>query len=274
MTKPCPRARDRADEARLLGLRLSTLTQDEALARIDRAMATGEPISVTFLNPNYVIAAWRDPRLKELINTFDLILPDGWGVVYAARFLGIEIADRIAGDDISPDLFRLAESHGWRTFLFGSEPGVAEQARRTINRLLPALPVCGVRHGWWDVVRGHPGWYEPDDEVAAVTAVNEAEADLVVVGLPTPLQQRWVTSHRAAIKATVVITVGAYLDHLNDALGYYPQWALRFRLCWLYKWSLEPRRLWRRYTIELVQFSALVMRSRLAMMRGRRWPEW
>jgi N-acetylglucosaminyldiphosphoundecaprenol N-acetyl-beta-D-mannosaminyltransferase len=251
----------------LLGVKLSAVDSEDVLARVTRAVQTGTKVSITFLNPTYVMAARRDPGLRELINSFDLVLADGWGVVHGARLLGIPVPTRLANDDIGPDLFRLSQRNGWRTFLFGSEPGVAERAGTTLGRLLPGLPVVGTRHGWWDVVRGHPGRFDPEDELAVVDAVNAARTDVLWVGLPTPLQQRWVTSYRDRLDAPVVITGGAYLDHLTEGLDYYPAWALRLHLCWLYRVWLEPRRLWRRYTVEMAHFGALLLAERLRRTR-------
>ena len=253
----------------LLGLRLSVAEASTVLAQVTQAAQSRTPLSITFLNPNYVMAAHRDPVLRDLINRFDLVLADGWGVVHGARFLGIPIPTRISPDDFGADLFRLSQQNAWRTYLFGSAPGVAERASATLERLLPALPVAGTRHGWWDVLRGHPGRYDREDEVAAVGAINAACPDILWVGLPTPLQQRWVARYRDQLDVPVVITCGAYLDHLTEDLGYYPAWALRLHLCWLYKFWLEPRRLWRRYTLEMAHYSALLFAARVTAARQR-----
>lgn len=256
-----------ATEAAFLGLRLHLVDESYVVSRVIDAVRTRTPLSITYLNPNYVMAAHRDPTLAELINRFDLVLADGWGVVYGARLLGLRVPTRLSNDDFGPDLFRLSQANRWRTYLFGSAPGIAEQAQRTLERLLPGLPVVGTRHGWWDVVRGHPGRYDREDEVAAVKSINASRPDILWVGLPTPLQQRWVTAYRDALDVPVVITGGAFLDHLTDDLGYYPAWALRFRLCWLFKLSFEPRRLWRRYTLEMAHFGALLVRERWRLLR-------
>ena len=190
--------------------------------------------------------------------------------MYGARFLGIDVPDRLSNDDFGPDLFRLSARNGWRTYLFGSAPGVAEQAKATLERLLPGLPVVGTRHGWWDVLRGHRWEFAREDELAAVEAVNEASPDILWVGLPTPLQQRWVTTYRDQLDVPVVITAGAFFDHLTEELGYYPSWALRLKLCWLYKLSFEPRRLWRRYSVEMAHYGALLVAAKLAGSRTAR----
>lgn len=246
----------------LLGVRLSVVDEREVLDRVAHAAVTRESLSITFLNPTYVMAAHRDSTLRSQINDFDLVLADGWGVVYAARFLGLPVPTRLANDDVGPAIFRLSARNRWRTFLFGSAPGVAERAGATLSALLPGLAVVGTRHGWWDVVRGHPGRFDAEDDEAAVRAINAARPDVLWVGLPTPLQQRWVAAHRHRLEVPVVITGGAYLDHLTDGLDYYPGWVLRLHLCWLYKLVHEPRRLWRRYTLEMAHFGWLVLTSR------------
>lgn len=256
------------EQGTLLGIRLSIVDASEVLAVVEHAVHTRQKVSITFLNPTYTMAARRDPALAGLINRFDLVLADGWGTVYGARMLGVAIPDRLANDDVGPDLFRLSAARGWRTFLFGSEPGIAERAAASLSRQLPDLPISGTRHGWWDVLRGHPGRFDEDDASAAVQAINDAGTDVLWVGVPTPLQQRWVTSYREQIDAPVVITGGAYLDHLTgDMDGYYPAWAMRFKLCWLYRLILEPRRVWKRYTIEMAEYGVLLVRERVRMLR-------
>jgi N-acetylglucosaminyldiphosphoundecaprenol N-acetyl-beta-D-mannosaminyltransferase len=245
-------------------VKLSVVDASDVVAQVTLATRTGTPLSVTFLNPAYLMAAHRDPGLGKLISSFDLVLADGWGVVHGARFLGIPIPTRLANDDIGPELFRESQQNAWRTYLFGCEPGVAERAGATLARLLPGLPVVGTRHGWWDVVRGHPGHFDEEDELAAVDAINAARPHVLWVCLPTPMQQRWVTTYRDRLDVPVVITGGSYLDHLTDGLGYYPSWALRFHLCWLYRLSLEPRRLWRRYTLEMAHYAGLLVAARLS----------
>jgi N-acetylglucosaminyldiphosphoundecaprenol N-acetyl-beta-D-mannosaminyltransferase len=111
-------------------------------------------------------------------------------------------------------------------------------------------------------LRGHPGRFHPDDEAVILAAIQEAHPDLLVVGLPTPLQQQWVVDNRDRLAAVpIVMTGGSYLDHVAERLEWYPRWVLRARIGWLYRLAQDPRRLWHRYTIELVQFGLLLARQ-------------
>jgi N-acetylglucosaminyldiphosphoundecaprenol N-acetyl-beta-D-mannosaminyltransferase len=247
----------------VLGLQLSTIDRAGVLDAVSNAVSSAERLDISFVNPDYATRAVRDPDLRDRMNSFDLLLPDGWGVVYAMRLRGARGVTRQATDDIAPDVFALAARNGWRTFLFGSAPGVADQAAKELTREFPGLPVVGTLHGFFDIHRGHAGWYEEDDVDRIVERINAARPDVLWVGIPTPMQQEFVTNNRDRIAAPVVITGGSYLDHLAHGLGWYPTWTYALRANWLWRLALEPRRLWRRYSLELGEYCWLVARDLL-----------
>jgi N-acetylglucosaminyldiphosphoundecaprenol N-acetyl-beta-D-mannosaminyltransferase len=145
---------------------------------------------------------------------------------------------------------------------------VAEQAERTLGETYPSLKVVGTMHGWWDVERGHPGWYDEADQDMMVDRINETDPDVLWVGVPTPIQQNWVTRNAPLLKAPVIITGGSYIDHLSESVHWYPPWMLRLRLGWLYRLYRDPKRLWRRYSIELMQYFGMVAKARLRSGRS------
>ena len=98
---------------------------------IDEAVRDRTRLAISFVNPNYVMRAYADADLRARMNTFDIMLADGWGVVWGGRLLGVPIPTRLANDDVGEDLFRQSAAHGYRTFLFGSAHGIAERAAST-----------------------------------------------------------------------------------------------------------------------------------------------
>src|SRR5690606_866269 len=93
--------------------------------------------------------------------------------------------------------------------------------------------------------------------------INDAAPDILPVGPGTPLQQRFVAEHRDRLTAPVIFTCGAYFEHLAERREYYPAWVLKLRIGFLYRLAREPRRLWRRYTIELGSYLARVLYHRV-----------
>jgi N-acetylglucosaminyldiphosphoundecaprenol N-acetyl-beta-D-mannosaminyltransferase len=257
-------ARYRAKKRDFLGLGLSSMPDEEFLDAVRQAVQTRSRLAVSFINPDYARKAHLTPGLPEKINRFDIVLPDGWGVVLGARWLGHPVADRQGNDDICPKVFAISAEHGLSNFLLGYREGVAEQAAATVTETFPGVPIAGTAYGHWDVKRGLAGLGDDADVARLIDEINASKADILHVSLPTPLQQAWVWEFADRLNVPVIITGGAYLDHVAERMYWYPDWAVRMRLCWAYRLAREPRRLWKRYSLDLIAYGAMVARAKLA----------
>jgi N-acetylglucosaminyldiphosphoundecaprenol N-acetyl-beta-D-mannosaminyltransferase len=248
------------------GLKVTPLDLGGFLSQVDRCVTGGSRLTVTYLNPDYARRALRSVRLRSHINAFDIVLVDGNGVRALTPLYGFTVKARLDTDRVAPAVWgHLAPRRG-RVFLFGCAPGVAERASHRLRQDFPGLEVVGTEHGFHDVQRGHPGRFSEEDNVRILDRIESARPDVLLVSLPTPLQQEWVFEHASALSVPVIMTAGSYLDHVADqpAVGsWYPAWVDRFQLNWLYRLAHEPRRLWRRYTIEMVEYAALVTARRI-----------
>lgn len=250
----------------VLGVRVSRIDAARLRDFVERAVKERTKLTITFANPDYVLKAQKDTALRDLMNGFDLNLPDGWGVVLAAKIFGAPVPGRMANDDLTDDLFGQPAEHGWRVFLFGNAPGVPEAAAANVRTWYPGLEIAGTLHGHWADGQGR---LPADVAERLVAEINDAAPDILHVGLGTPLQQRFVTEYRDRLTAPVIITCGAYFEHLAERRDYYPAWVLKLRVGFLYRLAREPRRLWRRYTIELGSYLTRVLLHRLRHGRAR-----
>jgi N-acetylglucosaminyldiphosphoundecaprenol N-acetyl-beta-D-mannosaminyltransferase len=250
----------RPDTVDVLGVRVSRADAEALTGLMAAAVGARERLTVTFANPDYVLKAGKDPALREMINGFDLVLADGWGVVVASRLFGRPVPRRMANDDLTDELFDLPAREGWSVYLFGNAPGVADAAAGNLRRWFPGLRIAGTQHGHW---AGPDGTIPADVAEQLVKEINAARPDILHVGLGTPLQQRFVTEYRDRLDVPVIFTCGAYFEHLAERRSYYPGWVLKLRVGFLYRLAREPRRLWRRYTIELVAYIARVLAHRV-----------
>lgn len=261
----------RRDQRRWAGVRLSRFDRPSFADAVNAAV-NGElpdpwvssagvqrPLLVSFLNPFYARATAHDPELAAIVDSFDIVQPDGWGVVYGARLAGIPVPYRVAIEDVERSVFGNLAARQGSVYLFGSEPGIAQQAAKTLIEAFPGLQVVGTQHGWLDVEAGHPGTLAAGDAERVAGEVRASGADLVMVGLPTPLQQQWAATYGPQMGAAVVMTVGAYFDKLAEGLDWYPRWMERARLGWAYRVYREPRRLLGRYTVGMAGFARLVV---------------
>lgn len=236
-----------------LGLKLHAVTLPQVSSHILSSIAERERFTVTYLNPNYVVAARKSPELVTAINEFDLVLADGIGVVVGARALDIPVNERLSTDRVCLEVFRKCteEKLPVRIFLLGGRPGVGEKAAEKLKATFPQLSVAGVHHGWFD----------PRLDARIVEMINASRPDLLLVCMGTPRQQFWVRAHAPALKCPVIMTGGGYLDNLSVSATYYPRWVDRAALNWLWRLCTEPRHVWKRYTIEAAVFSGLILKQ-------------
>jgi N-acetylglucosaminyldiphosphoundecaprenol N-acetyl-beta-D-mannosaminyltransferase len=241
-----------------LGLKLHAVNLPQVSSRILRAVEEKERLTVTYLNPNYVVAAAKSARLAAAINEFDLVLADGIGVMFGARVLEIPVPGRLSTDRVCLGIFSECAKHGrkLKVFLFGGRAGIAEKAAQTLQAAYPTVEVVGTHHGW----SGSAG------DADIVERINSSRPDLLLVCLGTPRQQLWVSAHASRLQCPVIMTGGGYLDNLSVSVAYYPRWVDRMGLNWLWRLCTEPRHVWRRYTVEAVVFSGLLLKQ---LMRRR-----
>ncbi len=237
-----------ADAVTVLGVRVDGLDVAGLLARVDVLVARGGA-TVAYANVHVIntAASSEGADVRAFLNGADVCYCDGGGVVMGARLLGHALPGRMTGADWIWDLARHAEGR-YRLYWLGSEPGVTEAAAAILREKHPRLAiVCD--HGF----HGKSG--PENDEVVA--KINASKSDIVLVGMGTPTQERWVAANRAAITAPVVWVLGATADFVSGKVARGPAF-LHQNQEWLARLYTEPRRLWRRYLIGNTVFLARV----------------
>lgn len=243
----------------LLGIHLDTVSLTWLINSVFSAINEQRRLTITYINPNYAVAAKKSPQLTCAINRFDVVLADGIGVVAGAKILGIPVPERLGTDRVCPELFRKCaqEKFPLKIFLLGSRTGIANQAARNLETAFPPVVVVGTYNGWFD----------SHESERIVDMINSSGADMLLVCMGTPRQQFWVESHAAHLHCPVIMTGGAYLDHLAASVEYYPEWIDRARLNWLYRLCTEPKNVWKRYTLEAAVFSVLILKQFIGRRR-------
>ena len=203
-----------------------------------------------------IMAAQRDPAVMRALNGADMVVPDGMPTVWAGRWAGAEGIGRVYGPDLMESTCELAAERGWSTFLYGGAPGVAERLASNLEGRFPGIRIAGTHT---------PPFRElSEGEKADVArAIDASGADIVWVGLSTPKQDLWMADVVDRLTTpTVLVGVGAAFDVHSGLVKRPPAWLGPLGLFWLYRLIQEPRRLWRRYAVDIPQFVAGVLRRR------------
>jgi len=242
----------------VLGCRVDAVTLDEALEVLSRFIASGKPHHIVTLNAEMAYRALHDPEFRNIINRAGLVTPDGAGIVWAAHMLGSPVPERVAGIDLVQALAVRAAKEGWRLFLYGGAPGVAEEAARRLKKRYPGLNILGTSHGY----------LSPKEEEELLQNLRKTPPDVLLVALGSPKQEYWIARHLAELGIPVAIGVGGSLDVLAGRTKRAPRFMQRLGLEWLYRVMREPRRVKR--ILALPKFMIAVLAEARKERRRRR----
>jgi N-acetylglucosaminyldiphosphoundecaprenol N-acetyl-beta-D-mannosaminyltransferase len=244
----------RVQSVRILGVRVDDVNTSETLALIEGYVAEGRPRQLVTVNPEFVMEAQQNPTFRVVLENASLALPDGVGLLWAARWLGHPLRERVTGSDALPLLAQRAAQKRYRLFLLGAAPGVAERAADVLREQNPGLQGVSVH-------AGSPDPAEDDDIVARVVAVAP---DVLFVAYGAPRQDLWIHRNLERLRVPVCMGIGGALDFIAGVAVRAPLWMRRLGLEWLYRLIRQPWR-WRRM-LALPRFVFAVLR------RGRGHP--
>ncbi|KPJ64013.1 N-acetylmannosaminyltransferase [candidate division KD3-62 bacterium DG_56] len=234
-----------------------------ALDRIEEFVRSRSPHMVVTPDSSAIVRAQTDTELAEIMRSADLVTPDGAGVVWVARIFGLPLWERVTGCDLMQRICERGTQRGWRIYLLGAAPGIAEQAAARLAERCPGIQVAGTHHGY----------FTPEQEPEIVSAIAAARSDILFVAFGIPKQEKWIRRHLQALGVPVAIGVGGSFDVVAGRVSRAPQWMGRLGLEWLYRTLREPRRLGRALTIP--RFLAMAILDRLRSQRvaaGKRRP--
>ena len=216
----------------ILGIPVDSITMSEAVDKIGTFIKEDTLHTVYTPNAEIMMAAVRDPELKDILAEADMLTADGAGVVLASKLLGRRVPEKVSGVDLVNKIFKTYAGKGIRCFFFGAKPGVAEEAAGNVERDCPGVIVAGWRNGYFTD--------DQDDEI--VNSINASGADILLVALGAPKQEKWIHSHRNALNVKVCIGVGGTLNILSGRVRLCPDFFRKHGLEWFYRLCKEPRR--------------------------------
>ncbi|HEX3470595.1 MAG TPA: WecB/TagA/CpsF family glycosyltransferase [Silvibacterium sp.] len=240
------------------------VSMDYAAAWIVHALkhrGSFSPLLIMGPNAQLVTLAARDARFAEALNAAHLAVPDGVSVVLASRLLGQPVPQRVTGGDLMERLCAEAARHGFSVFFLGGLPGAATAAAVNLERRYPALRIAGTYCP--------PRGFENDSMESAHIRqlIADSAPDLLCVAFGAPKQEIWMHENCPSLPVGAAIAVGAAFDTQAGLRRRAPRWTHKAGMEWLYRFLLEPRRLWRRYLIGNPRFLLLVLRQRLVGSR-------
>ncbi|HEX8790753.1 MAG TPA: WecB/TagA/CpsF family glycosyltransferase [Polyangiaceae bacterium] len=254
---------NRRERVRIGGVPIDALTLEQAIDEIERLIADRAGGSVFTPNVDHVVLCREDARLRAAYEATSLSLVDGMPVLWASRLLGRPLPEKVSGSDLVLPLARHGASRGWKFFLLGGAPGVADRASERLQESIEGIRIVGTLAPTIDMSA------PASTRAPILEAVRRSAADVVFVGLGAPKQELWIHESQEALRPAVLLGIGASLDFLAGAVPRAPAWISRSGLEWLYRLAREPRRLWKRYLVRDPAFLAILIEDLRRTRRGR-----
>lgn len=240
-----------AQQVPLLGCTFNAVTRAGVREWARQTLFSGETRLVTTVNVAILMMMRRDKLLRSFIEQSDLTVVDGQPIVWLSRLMGAPLPERVTGIDLCDDLSSVASECQSRLYLLGGTTDVITATRSRLSRLYPDLNIVGVRDGYFD-------WSEAP-QVAA--AIQESQADILLVGMGVPRQERFLNDYCRATGVKIALPVGGSFDVLAGEKRRAPKPIQDTGLEWLFRLLQEPRRLFWRYATTNTQFLGLAVNA-------------
>src|SRR5262245_57849822 len=202
-----------------------------AVERIEELVDDGGSHLVATVNPEFVMRAQKDREFARVLESAALCLPDGMGVVWAARRQGCDLPGPVTGVDLVEHLAAMCVRRGLRLFLLGAVPGVAAELAASLRDRHEGLQVAA-----------HAGSPEPGDDTETVRRLHDHHAQVLLIAYGAPAQEFWFDRLRERLDVSVAVGVGGAFDYLTGRVPRAPEWMRRAGLEWLARLARQPWR--------------------------------
>ncbi len=242
---------------RIGSITISPLTWPEAIRRVEELIVSEGADYALTPNVDHIVLAESDPYLRTIYAGCPLVLADGMPLIWASRFLGTPLKEKISGSDFLVNFCPTAAKQGYRIFFLGGKDDAAEISASILRKRHPGLQIVGTS--------SPPFGFEQDPSAnrRVIEEIAAAATDVVFVGLGTPKQEKWIYENRRLYGAPLSFPVGAGFDFLSGKRPRAPEWLRRLGFEWLWRLGQEPRRMFRRYLVRDLKFFPLVFKQKI-----------
>lgn len=238
----------------LLNTFVNNVDMNEVLSAIDEMVSSQKKSYVVAINVDVVMKIENDPYLKEITDNADMVLVDGKPLVWIAKWHKNPVKAKISGSDLVPLLCKKAALRGYSIFIIGGKEGIAEKAEKNLKTELPEINIVGTY--------APPFGFEKDEiELEKINKmITQAHPDLLIACFGCPKQEKWIYENYQKYDAKVSICAGATVDFLAGNVKRAPKWISEHGLEWFYRFTQEPKRMFKRYFVDDVKIIKLILK--------------
>jgi N-acetylglucosaminyldiphosphoundecaprenol N-acetyl-beta-D-mannosaminyltransferase len=237
-----------------LGIPIDPLTMEETINAIDKAIEEDRRINHVVVNAGKVVLMHKDKELHNSVVSCDIINADGQSIVWAARFLGRKIPERVAGADLMQELVELSYRKKYKCFFFGANEEVVKKVVDNYSQKYGKDIIAGYRNGY----------YAREDEPIIAKQISDSGTQLLFVAITSPKKENFLYEYKDLLsRVNFTMGVGGTFDVISGLTKRAPKWMQNIGMEWFYRFLQEPKRMWKRYLVGNTKFILLVFREKL-----------
>ncbi|XLS29279.1 WecB/TagA/CpsF family glycosyltransferase [Flavobacteriaceae bacterium M23B6Z8] len=237
----------------ILNTSIDNLDMQETLKIVSNAIEGHKQIHHVVVNAGKIVAMQKDLRLRESVNSSDLINADGQAVVWASRMLGKPLKERVAGIDLMNNLIEVAHQKNYRIFFFGAKEEIVKKVVEITSEKYSEEIIAGYRNGY----------FKKEEEKEIARQISESRAHILFVAISSPVKENFLYENRDLLQSVnFIMGVGGSFDVVAGKVKRAPIWMQNAGLEWFYRFLQEPKRMWKRYLVGNSKFIALVLKEK------------
>ena len=237
----------------ILNCPIDKLTMDETLRLIDDSIVNETHLHHVVVNAAKMVHMEKDKELYDSVVNSDIINADGQAVVWASRFLGQPLPERVAGIDLMQNLVKLSDEKNYKIFFFGAKEEVVREVVTRYSEQYSENIIAGYRNGY----------FNKNEEEDIAKQIAESGAHILFVAISSPTKEIFLNKYKHIIKTPFIMGVGGSFDVVSGKIERAPVWMQKYGLEWFYRFLQEPRRMWKRYLYTNSMFLWLVFKEKL-----------
>lgn len=241
---------------KFMNTEIDNLTMKETLDEIDKLILKNDKSYVVTPNVDHIVQLETDVELKNIYRDASLILADGKPLLWISKWYKTPIKEKISGSDLFPLLCEMAAKKGYSMFFLGAAEGVAAKAAENLKKKYNGLKIVGTY--------SPPYGFEKDEiELEKIIdMVKEANPDILILGLGSPKQEKFIYKYRNRLNIPISLGLGASFDFEAGNIKRAPKWMSNHGLEWLFRITQDPKRMTKRYLVDDRKILSLVVRYR------------
>lgn len=245
-------------EIEVFNIKINPLTINKFVEYIYSNLLNGNKIVQNGVNSFSIIELTKKPELVQAFNNSELVSIDGMSLVWALKFLGYSVPERVACPDLAEEILNLANEKKFRVYFLGSSQQNLQMAVKTITSIYPNLVIAGYRNGYFEI----------SEEPTIVEEINKTNPHILFLGMPTPKKELFMENYKDKLIFNYSLGVGGLFDIFSGKTKRAPKWMQKRGFEWFYRLIQEPRRMWKRYLFGNSKFIYLVLKEKIKQIKG------